>query len=117
MTEVVLDASLFLAAISPAEIHHAPAKTLFDRHPEDRPFLVSSLFRVEVLAALSRRGASRELIDTVDVVVSGLRFHAVPIDAALIDSAAHVARSARLRAYDAVYVAPCAGIQSGSVDA
>ena len=52
MSDVVLDAAVFVAAISPSEIHHAAARELYDTAPEDRPFLVPSVFRTEVLAAL-----------------------------------------------------------------
>lgn len=105
MKHVVLDASVFVAAISPAEIHHVAAQTLFDSHPATLPFLVPSLFRVEVLAALARRGEPDELLDPVAVLVSGPRFHAVEVDAFLIERASQVARAARLRAYDSIYVA------------
>jgi predicted nucleic acid-binding protein len=105
MSEAVLDASVFVAAISPSEIHHDIARKLYDSWPEDQAFLVPSLFRVEVLAALARRGEPNELLDTVEVLVSGPRFHCVAIDTSLIERATQVARVARLRAYDAVYVA------------
>ena len=105
MTDTVLDASVFVAAISPCEVHHAAARRLYDSHAADRAFIVPALFRVEVLAALARRGEPEELLDTVDVLVSGPRFHAVAVDASLLDRATQVARIARLRAYDAVYVA------------
>jgi predicted nucleic acid-binding protein len=103
MTEVVLDASVFVAAISPNEIHHTAADALYRRHPQDRAFWVPGLFRVEVLAALARRQEPDALLDTVDVLVTGPRFHSVAIDAALITSAAEVARAAKVRAYDAIY--------------
>lgn len=101
----VLDASVFVAAISPAERHHAEARALFEGHPEAAPFLVPALFRVEVVAALARRGESDEALELVDALVQGPRFHAVDVDAALLGEAARVARRARLRAYDAVYAA------------
>ncbi len=101
----VLDASLFVAAISPAEVHHVQARELYESHPEDMPFRVPSIFRVEVLAALSRRGESAELLDLVDAVVRGPRFVQSPLTPALLERAVGVAREARLRAYDAVYVA------------
>ena len=87
------------------EIHHTVARTLYDTWPENRAFLVPALFRVEVLAALARRGEPSELLDTVEVLVSGSRFHSVAIDASLLERATAVALAARLRAYDAVYVA------------
>lgn len=101
----VLDASVFIAAISPAERHHHRAKRLFDRHPDTEPFLVPDLFRVEVVAGLSRRGEPAAFVDTVDAVIRGPRFHARPLDGALLERTVYVARLARLRAYDAVYVA------------
>lgn len=105
MTSAVLDASVLVAAISPTEVHHAAARELYESLPEDRAFLVPSLFRLEVLAALVRRGESGELLDTVDVLVSGPRFHVVAVDFVLIQRSVEAARTARLRAYDAVYVA------------
>jgi predicted nucleic acid-binding protein len=101
----VLDASLFVAAISPAERRHAEARALFESHPDTDPFLVPDLFRVEVIAALSRRGEPVELIDVIDAVVRSPRFHPCKLDAVLLEEATRVAREARLRAYDAVYVA------------
>ena len=101
----VLDASVFVAAVSSAERHHDQARALYDSHPDDMPFLVPALFRVEVLAALSRRGESSELLDLVDALVRGPRFVHCSVAPALIERAAQVAREARLRAYDAVYVA------------
>ncbi len=101
----VLDASVFIAAISPAERHHYRARRLFDSHPDTEQFLVPELFRVEVIAGLSRRGELADLLDTVDAVIRGPRFHARPLDGELLERAVHVARVARLRAYDAVYVA------------
>jgi predicted nucleic acid-binding protein len=105
LSRAVLDASVFVAAISPREIHHLAARDLYDAYAADRAFLVPSLFRVEVLAALARRGEPDELIDTVDLLVSGPRFHSIPIDGFLIERSAQVARAGCLRAYDAVYVA------------
>ena len=101
----VLDASVFIAAISPAERHHDRAGRLFESHPDTEQFLVPELFRVEVLAGLSRRGEPADLLDTVDAVIRGPRFHARPLDGELLERAVLVARNARLRAYDAVYVA------------
>jgi predicted nucleic acid-binding protein len=105
LNAAVLDASVFVAAVSPSETHHRAARDLYESYDERRPFLVPSLFRVEVLAALARRNEPNEVLDTVDVLVSGPRFHAVAIDAALIEIATQVARSARLRAYDSIYAA------------
>ena len=101
----ILDASLFIAAISPSERHHREARLLFESHPDSAPFVVPELFRVEVIAALARRGEPTELLDAVDALVRGPRFYACALDEDLIGEAVRVARLARLRAYDAVYVA------------
>lgn len=101
----VLDASVFVAAISPDETHHRQALRLFDRHPEPAPFLVPELFRLEVVAGLARRGEQSDLVDAVDAVIRGPRFVVCSLDGELLEHAVTVARRARLRAYDAVYVA------------
>jgi predicted nucleic acid-binding protein len=100
----VLDASVFVAAVSPNERHHEQALALFQRHPEEMPFLVPTLFRLEVVSAFARRGESEEFLEIVDALARGPRFHAISVDA-LIDEATELAQQAGLRAYDAVYAA------------
>jgi predicted nucleic acid-binding protein len=101
----VLDASVFVAVVSPSERHHAQAVALYESHPEKSPFLVPGVFRVEVISALARRGERAELLDLVDALVRGPRFFPHPVDDHLIDAATEAARRAGLRAYDALYVA------------
>jgi predicted nucleic acid-binding protein len=100
----VLDASVLVAALSPSERRHNKATGLLAR-AADRPFLVPALFRVEVVAAFARRGGAPELLDAVDAYVRGPRFQAIPIDDDLVEAACTVAREAKWRAYDSVYVA------------
>ncbi len=100
----VLDASVFVAAVSPTERHHLRALELFNGPPGHIPFGVPAIFRLEVLAALSRRGEHRELLDTVDALVRGPKFHPYAIDASLLERSVEVASRAKLRAYDAIYV-------------
>lgn len=101
----VLDACVFIAAISPKERHHRQARSVVDGHPDSQPFLVPDLFRVEVASALARRGEPDAFVETVDALLRGPRFYSCPLDAELLERAVHVARVARVRAYDAVYVA------------
>ena len=101
----VLDASVFIAAHSPSERHHALARRAYSMHPDTLPYLVPDLFLVEVMAAFARRGEPEAFLETVDALVRGPRFHAVAMDGDLLERAMFVARRARLRAYDAVYVA------------
>lgn len=67
------------------------------------PYVVPAIFRLEVIAAFARRGESDALLDAVDALVRGPRFHTVALEADLLDLALRVGRRARLRAYDAVY--------------
>ncbi len=101
----VLDASVFVAAISPRERGHLAARRLFDSHPDTAPYLVPGLFQVEVIAALARRGEPSDLLDVVDALIRGPRFYVCSLDEDLLRLSLDVARTARLRAYDAVYVA------------
>jgi predicted nucleic acid-binding protein len=101
----VLDASVFVAALSPSETHHDRARGLMEGHSDVEVFIVPALFRVEVIAAFSRRGEDEALLELVEALICGPRFHAVPMDKPLLDRATMVAKKAGLRAYDAVYVA------------
>lgn len=96
---------MYISSISPLEVHHEQALQLMRSVPEDQPFVVPSLFRLEVVSALARRGESKELLNTVKVLVHGPRFHAVPLSEPLLENAQEIAEVAGLRAYDAVYVA------------
>jgi len=96
---------VYISSISPLEVHHEQALHLMRSVPEDQPFVVPSLFRLEVVSALARRGELEELLNTVKVLVHGPRFHAVPLSEALLENAQEIAEVAGLRAYDAVYVA------------
>ena len=96
---------MYISSISPLEVHHEQALQLMRSIPEEQPFVVPSLFRLEVVSALARRGELKELLETVKVLVHGPRFHTVPLSEALLENAQEVAEVAGLRAYDAVYVA------------
>ena len=105
MTSPVLDASAFVASISVHELQHQAARAALARVSPTTPFVVPELFRIEVMAALARRGESDALLDTVIAYLCTNRFVTVPMDARAADSAMQVARTARIRAYDAVYAA------------
>jgi predicted nucleic acid-binding protein len=103
--KAVLDASVFVATLSPAERHHEVAKGMYALRSPTTPFLVPAIFRLEVLSALTRRGAPSTLIDTSDALIRGPSFLSVPISGDLLDCAAELARKSGLRAYDALYAA------------
>ena len=99
----VLDASVYVAVLRQDEIHHTAAKALYEAHPTAQPYLVPPVFRLEVLAALARRGEGAQVLDAVDALVRGPRFLPADLDRALLEKAVALARLARLRAYDALY--------------
>lgn len=101
----VLDASVFIASESVTEHHHAAALALLRTVPPDEPFLVPSVFVVEVASALARRGTSRERMDTVLAHVAGPRFAVYPVEDLVLKSARELAATRGLRAYDAIYAA------------
>jgi predicted nucleic acid-binding protein len=98
----VLDASVFVSAMSPHEVDHARAKELW---LSPQSFLVPALFRVEVLAAMARRGETVAMLDAVAALTRSHRFTVVPVDDALVDRASLIAKTARLHGYDAMYAA------------
>lgn len=100
---IVLDASVYVAAVRPSEPRHASALGLLAAHPP--PWLVPVVFRVEVAAALARRGEAEATTRAVDVHLRGPAFQPVPIDDVVLDEAIRLARDARLRGYDAIYAA------------
>lgn len=104
-----LDASGFIAAISPSERHHRQARLLFGSHPDSAQFLLPEFFRVQVIAGLTRRGEPVELPDAVDALARGPRFCACRLDHDLLEEAVRVGCLERLRAYVAVYVALALG--------
>ena len=105
VARLVLDASVYVASRSPAESHHRRARELMTLGGSATPFLVPDLFRLEVVAALARRGASVAALDAVEEDLAGIVFEPRGVTRELIDGANQVARRAHLRAYDAVYVA------------
>jgi predicted nucleic acid-binding protein len=101
----VLDASVFVAARSPQEVHHQAAVALLAAFPMGTRFLVPAVFRVEVMAAMARRGESDEYLSALDAQIRGPAFSVVPVGPGLLDAATDVARRARVRGYDALYAA------------
>ena len=105
MKGAVLDASVLVAVLSPDEIHHAGAKRLYATLPSGVAYWVPAVFRLEVVAALSRRERPAATMEKARTLVGSARFDPVAIDAVLIDRASEIASTAGLRAYDALYAA------------
>lgn len=102
---IVLDASVLVARLLPGEPRHGAARRAVDAHLAAGAFLVPDVFRLEVRAALARRNARPALRAAAAALLGSPGFHRIPMDAGLLNAAIEVAEAARLRAYDAVYVA------------
>ena len=105
--KVTLDASVWLAALSPAERDHAECASLLSSLIERGVALHQpGLFVIEVCASIARRTRNRALATEAGratLEVPGLVVHA--LDHELAAEAANIAAAYALRGADAVYVA------------
>ncbi len=105
--KVTLDASVWLAALSPAERDHAECASLVSSLLERGVELHQpGLFVIEVCATIARRTRNRALATEAGratLEVPGLVVHA--LDHELAAEAANIAAACALRGADAVYVA------------
>jgi predicted nucleic acid-binding protein len=101
----VLDASVLVAFLSPSEAHHKQAVTLYRSVDAAVPFIVPSVFPIEVLSAFAMRGVQESYLKGVQGMVWGPKFRRVELDDKLLHQAAKVVEQCRTRAYDSLYVA------------
>jgi len=105
--KVTLDASVWLAALSPAERDHAECASLVASFLERGAALHQpGLFVIEVCATIARRTRDRALAieaGRATLGVPGLVVHA--LDHEMAAEAAEIAAACALRGADAVYVA------------
>ncbi len=105
--KVTLDATVWLAALSPAERDHAKCESLVSSLIERGVRLHQpGLFVIEVCATVARRTGNRVLAieaGRATLGVPGLVVHALDHD--LAAEAAEIAAACALRGADAVYVA------------
>jgi len=105
--KVTLDASVWLAALSPSERDHATCASLVSSLIEHGAALHQpGLFVIEVCAMVARRTRNRALATEAGratLEVPGLVVHA--LDHELAAEAAEIAAACALRGADAVYVA------------
>jgi predicted nucleic acid-binding protein len=101
----VLDASVAIAAARPAEVAHRRARSVVDRILRgDDSIVVPSLFGIEVVAGLARRGhdaAGAEAFVDALLAPPSEAITIGPVRAAMIR---RTAAASRLRAADACYV-------------
>lgn len=105
--KVTIDASVWLAAMSPAEPEHGRSAALVASLVERGvPIHQPGLFMIEVCASVARRTRDRALAlaaGEATLATPGLTLH--ELDHALAAEAAEVAATCALRGADAVYLA------------
>ncbi len=107
---MVVDASLWVSALLPLEVHHEESRRRLAQYSaDDDPLTVPTVVLPEVAGAISRRtgipALGRQAAEAI-VRVPGLRL--VSLDAEMASEAARLAADYRLRGADAVYVAVAA---------
>lgn len=104
---MVVDASVWIAAFLPGDVHHAPATALLRRLAQERRRVVlPTLAQVEIAGAIARRSDSAETATAVlDFLLVQSWIEHAALDARQGRAAAALAASCRLRGADAVYVA------------
>lgn len=104
---IVIDASVWLSAILPTDVHYqytVPWKKLIEASGE--PIAVPAHFPAEVAGVLSRTGSDRTFIaDTLDSIGSGHLFAIYPITVGFGRFCAEMASLAAVRGSDAIYLA------------
>ena len=104
---IVIDASVWLSAILPADVHYqytVPWKHRVEVSGE--PIAVPAHFPAEVAGVLSRTGSDHSFIaDTLDQIGSERLFTIYPISAAFGRLCAEMASLAAVRGSDAIYLA------------
>lgn len=103
----VIDASVLIADLSPAEPHHRPSRSLLELTEErDDPIIAPEIAVVELASGLARGTGNAALALHAARLLrrrEGLRFVVVDVD--LANLAAEIASEGRIRGCDAVYLA------------
>jgi predicted nucleic acid-binding protein len=113
MSDVVVDASVWVSRLVAGDVHHARCQAWFQTQSERGSLLIAPiLVLAEIAGAIVRRTGQPDLADAAVKQVQrlpGLRL--VPLDAALARLAAGLASQHSRRGVDAVYVATAHRLQ------
>ena len=108
----VIDASVFVAIVNRADVHHAVCRTWFEQTIKNGDRLLAPNILMSETAAAISRGADNEALALA--VIATLAGSAVieltPIGNPLAAAAAEIAATRRIRGCDAVYVALAASV-------
>lgn len=104
---IVIDTSVLLAGLLHIDVHFSETQSLLDRVRLGQLHLdVPAHFPAEVAGVLARIGESEQLIDhTIQLIELGDSFTIHPISVRLGLFATAIARDARIRGSDAVFLA------------
>ena len=110
MSDVVVDASIWVSRLVDGDLHHARCQAWFQTQTSDGGLLVSPvLMLAEVAGAISRRTGQRTLAHRAVGMLQELpSLRLVSVDAPLAGLAAQLAADHALRGADAVYAATAA---------
>lgn len=103
---VVVDASVWVSALLPAETQHVTSRQWFDHYAASDGLLVEPiLLLAEVAGAIARRSDARLAEQTIDKLQRLSTIRLVPVDRVIGQQAVRLASAQRLRGADAIYVA------------
>lgn len=101
---LLLDASIWVLLVDPADRHHRDVVDLIRRQATSLAALDLTLYEVGNAIGV-KRGDAREAKNVIDLLLACCDDRVVPCDAELVDSSLEIAAEHGLTAYDAAYVA------------
>ena len=101
---LLLDASVWVLLVDPADRHHRDAVDLIRRQATSLAALDLTVHEVGNAIGV-KRGDAREAMNVIGLLLACCRDRVVPADAELADSSLEIAAEHGLTAYDAAYVA------------
>ncbi len=104
---MVVDASVWVSALVPQDVHHARSRAWLEERLREGVLLVAPVILLaEVAGAIARRTGDPTLGEgAVDMLLSLPTLRLVPVDDRVGGEAARLAARLRLRGADALYVA------------
>ncbi len=113
MAVIVLDASVVIAFLDAADVHHPGAVAAFEKVRSEQLVLPASAY-AEVLVGPARRG--REALSVVREFIADLALHVEPTSIEIAERAAHLRASHRsLRLPDALVIATADVLEATSL--
>lgn len=104
---IVIDTSVWISHLVVPDVHHAATNAWLEQVEANRlGFAVPAIFLSEVSGVLARIGAPDEFVaETISQIDGSARFAITPVSVGHAMRAADIARIARIRGSDAVFVA------------